>query len=33
LGALSDGETTQVIDAGVANGVLSMESYTWGVPA
>jgi 4,5-DOPA dioxygenase extradiol len=33
LGALSDGEATQVIDAGIANGVLSMESYAWGVPA
>ncbi len=31
LGALSDGEVTQVIDAGVANGVLSMESYAWGM--
>lgn len=31
LGALSDDEATQVIDAGVANGVLSMESYAWGM--
>lgn len=31
LGARSDGETVQVIDAGVANGVLSMESYAWGM--
>lgn len=31
LGARSDDETTQVIDAGVANGVLSMESYAWGM--
>jgi 4,5-DOPA dioxygenase extradiol len=31
LGALSDGEAAQVIDAGVANGVLSMESYAWGM--
>jgi 4,5-DOPA dioxygenase extradiol len=33
LGALSDGEATQIIDAGIANSVLSMESYAWGVPA
>jgi 4,5-DOPA dioxygenase extradiol len=33
LGTLTDGEATQVIDAGVANSVLSMESYAWGVPA
>ena len=33
LGARSDGEATQIIDGGVTNGVLSMESYAWGVPA
>lgn len=33
LGARSDGEAVQVIDGGVTNGVLSMESYAWGVPA
>ena len=31
LGARSDGETAQVIDGGVTNGVLSMESYAWGM--
>ena len=31
LGARSDDEATQVIDAGVANSVLSMESYAWGM--
>jgi 4,5-DOPA dioxygenase extradiol len=31
LGALSDSEAVLVIDAGVANGVLSMESYAWGM--
>jgi hypothetical protein len=31
LGALSDAENAQVLDAGVANGVLSMESYAWGM--
>ena len=31
MGARADGEATQVIDAGVANGVLSMESYVWGM--
>ena len=33
LGARSDGEATKIIDGGVTNGVLSMESYAWGVPA
>lgn len=31
LGARGDDEAAQVIDAGVANGVLSMESYVWGM--
>ena len=31
LGARSHDEVVQVIDAGVANGVLSMESYVWGM--
>ena len=31
LGARSDGEAAQVIDGGVTNGVLSMESYAWGM--
>jgi 4,5-DOPA dioxygenase extradiol len=33
LGARSDAEAAQVVDAGVANGVLSMESYAWGMTA
>ena len=31
LGARNDAEAAQVIDAGVTNGVLSMESYAWGM--
>ncbi|MDO8769677.1 MAG: class III extradiol ring-cleavage dioxygenase [Burkholderiaceae bacterium] len=31
LGARSDDEAAQVIDGGVTNGVLSMESYAWGM--
>lgn len=31
IGASLDGESVQVIDAGTAHGVLSMESYAWGL--
>ena len=31
LGARAESEAAQVLDAGVANGVLSMESYAWGL--
>ena len=31
LGARSDGEAAQVIEGGVAHGMLSMESYVWGM--
>lgn len=33
LGARSDFETPLVIAGGITNGILSMESYAWGVPA
>jgi 4,5-DOPA dioxygenase extradiol len=33
LGARGDAEATQIIEGGVTNGVLSMESYAWGVTA
>ena len=33
LGALQDGDAVQVLDGGgVTHGVLSMESYVWGMP-
>ncbi|MDO8771836.1 MAG: class III extradiol ring-cleavage dioxygenase [Burkholderiaceae bacterium] len=31
LGARADGEAAQVINGGITNGVLSMESYVWGM--
>jgi 4,5-DOPA dioxygenase extradiol len=31
LGALQDGDTFQVLDGGITHGVLSMESYVWGM--
>ena len=31
LGARTDREVMQVMDGGIANGVLSMESYAWGL--
>lgn len=31
LGACSEAETAQVVDGGIVNGVLSMESYVWGL--
>ena len=31
LGARTDTEAMQVMDGGIANGVLSMESYAWGL--
>jgi 4,5-DOPA dioxygenase extradiol len=31
LGARGDAEVTQIIEGGVTNGVLSMESYAWGM--
>jgi 4,5-DOPA dioxygenase extradiol len=31
LGARGDAEATQIIEGGVTNGVLSMESYAWGM--
>jgi 4,5-DOPA dioxygenase extradiol len=31
MGARGDGEVAQIIDGGVTNGVLSMESYAWGM--
>lgn len=33
LGAQAEGETAQAIDGGVTHGVLSMDSYVWGMPA
>ncbi len=32
LGARSDGEAAHVIEGGITNGMLSMESYAWGLP-
>jgi 4,5-DOPA dioxygenase extradiol len=32
LGARGDAEAAHVIDGGVTNGMLSMESYAWGLP-
>ncbi|WP_394788091.1 DODA-type extradiol aromatic ring-opening family dioxygenase [Rhodoferax sp.] len=32
LGARGTDDSPQVLDGGVANGVLSMESYAWGMP-
>ena len=32
LGAQQDGDTVQVLDGGMTHGVLSMESYVWGMP-
>ena len=31
LGAAGEGEKTQVLDGGITNSVLSMESYAWGL--
>lgn len=31
LGARTDTDTAQILDGGIANGVLSMESYAWGL--
>ena len=31
LGARTGREAAQVIDGGITNGVLSMESYAWGL--
>jgi len=33
LGAQTEGETVQRIDGGIIHGVLSMDSYVWGMPA
>ncbi len=33
MGASDDQEAAQVLDDGVVYGVLSMESYAWGLPA
>jgi len=33
MGAHSAGEAFRLIDGGVVNGILSMESYAWGLPA
>ena len=33
MGARSGDEPAHVIDGGITNGVLSMESYAWGLPA
>jgi 4,5-DOPA dioxygenase extradiol len=32
LGAQSDSDTVQAIDGGITHGVLSMDSYVWGMP-
>jgi 4,5-DOPA dioxygenase extradiol len=32
LGVQQDGDTVQVLDGGITHGVLSMESYVWGMP-
>ncbi|MEO8119511.1 MAG: class III extradiol ring-cleavage dioxygenase [Rhodoferax sp.] len=32
LGARGDGEAARVIEGGITNGMLSMESYAWGLP-
>lgn len=32
LGAQSDSDTIQAIDGGITHGVLSMDSYVWGMP-
>jgi 4,5-DOPA dioxygenase extradiol len=32
LGAAQDGEAAQTLDGGLTHGVLSMESYVWGMP-
>jgi 4,5-DOPA dioxygenase extradiol len=32
LGAQGDGDTPQLIDGGITHGVLSMDSYVWGMP-
>lgn len=32
LGARAEDEAVQVIDGGITHGVLSMESYAWGMP-
>lgn len=32
LGARAEGEAAQVIEGGITYGVLSMESYAWGLP-
>lgn len=32
LGAQGDGDTAQLIDGGMTYGVLSMDSYVWGMP-
>jgi 4,5-DOPA dioxygenase extradiol len=32
LGALQDSDTVQVLNGGITHGVLSMESYVWGMP-
>src|SRR5690606_35352663 len=32
LGATLDDETAQVLDGGMTYGILSMESYAWGLP-
>ncbi len=31
IGTLQDGDTLQVLDGGITHGVLSMESYVWGM--
>jgi 4,5-DOPA dioxygenase extradiol len=33
LGAQGDGDAVQAIDGGVTHGVLSMDSFVWGLPA
>ena len=33
LGAQGEGDAVKVLDGGITYGVLSMESYAWGVPA
>jgi 4,5-DOPA dioxygenase extradiol len=32
LGAQQEGDEVQVLDGGITHGVLSMESYVWGMP-
>jgi 4,5-DOPA dioxygenase extradiol len=32
MGACDESEAAQVLDGGITDGVISMESYAWGLP-